>query len=168
MVRTLYEYHQHRLTEIWASIGALSDAQFLQPIPYSIGSLRNQMVHLMDDELSWLSLVQGSVHEPIEPNQFATVATTRARSQEAMTKLHAFMVSLDNDALQSQFIWHPPFLKQPQRIAMWQAVLHIINHATDHRAQILRILHDLGAPTFDQDLMGYLIQSGKTASNQPT
>lgn len=30
------------------------------------------------------------------------------------------------------------------------------NHGTDHRAQILRTLYDLGAPTFSQDLIMYL------------
>jgi uncharacterized damage-inducible protein DinB len=35
-------------------------------------------------------------------------------------------------------------------------LLHVANHGTDHRAQLLRALHDFGAPTFDQDLILYL------------
>ena len=37
----------------------------------------------------------------------------------------------------------------------WQVLVHLVNHGTDHRAQMLRILHDLGAPTFDQDFVLY-------------
>ena len=43
----------------------------------------------------------------------------------------------------------PPGLPVPR----WQALLHLANHGTDHRAQMLRILADLGAPTFEQDLL---------------
>jgi hypothetical protein len=32
----------------------------------------------------------------------------------------------------------------------------MVNHGTDHRAQVLRILTDFGAPAFDQDLMVWL------------
>jgi uncharacterized damage-inducible protein DinB len=42
----------------------------------------------------------------------------------------------------------------------WQVFAHVANHGTDHRAQILRLLHDLGAPTFSQDFMIYLWERG--------
>lgn len=38
----------------------------------------------------------------------------------------------------------------------WHVILHVVNHGTDHRAQILRALHDLGALTFEQELEEYL------------
>jgi uncharacterized damage-inducible protein DinB len=36
---------------------------------------------------------------------------------------------------------------------VWQALLHTVNHGTDHRAQVLRILQEFEAPTFDQGLI---------------
>lgn len=45
----------------------------------------------------------------------------------------------------------PPGLNEPA----WLILLHLLNHGTDHRAQVLHILHDFGALTFDQDLMIY-------------
>jgi uncharacterized damage-inducible protein DinB len=38
----------------------------------------------------------------------------------------------------------------------WHVLAHLVNHGTDHRAQVLRVLHDFGAPTFDQDLVMHL------------
>ena len=35
-------------------------------------------------------------------------------------------------------------------------LLHVANHGTDHRAQILRVLHDLGVQTTSQDLIFYV------------
>jgi uncharacterized damage-inducible protein DinB len=40
---------------------------------------------------------------------------------------------------------------------IWQTLLHLVNHGTDHRAQVLRVLHDLKADTFDQDLVYYYL-----------
>jgi uncharacterized damage-inducible protein DinB len=34
---------------------------------------------------------------------------------------------------------------------VWQVLLHVVNHGTDHRAQILRLLNDLGGYTEYQD-----------------
>jgi uncharacterized damage-inducible protein DinB len=36
-------------------------------------------------------------------------------------------------------------------LMVWQVLLHVINHGTDHRAQILRLLNDLGLETAYQD-----------------
>ncbi len=38
-----------------------------------------------------------------------------------------------------------------------QLLVHVVNHATEHQGQILRMAHDLGAPTFEQDYYYYLI-----------
>jgi hypothetical protein len=35
---------------------------------------------------------------------------------------------------------------------VWVGLLQNAHHGTDHRAQILRALHDRGAPTFEQNL----------------
>jgi uncharacterized damage-inducible protein DinB len=39
--------------------------------------------------------------------------------------------------------------------ALWQILLHVANHGTDHRAQLLRILNDVGVKTFPQDYIIY-------------
>jgi uncharacterized damage-inducible protein DinB len=40
--------------------------------------------------------------------------------------------------------------------ARWEILAHVVNHGTDHRAQILSLLFQLGAPTVEQDLILYL------------
>jgi len=37
-----------------------------------------------------------------------------------------------------------------------ETLLHVVNHGTDHRAQILAMLHGMGAPTVAQDLLFYM------------
>ena len=35
-------------------------------------------------------------------------------------------------------------------------LLHVVNHGTDHRAQILAMLQQVGGRTAEQDLLGYI------------
>ncbi|MEM6282859.1 MAG: DinB family protein [Chloroflexota bacterium] len=163
-INTLYHYHYGRLRQIWESIMTLTDAQFTQDVPYSLGSLRNQMVHLINDDSGWMTLMQG-LEKPalLNPQDYTTRASVRAVYDRMEADNLKFIASMDDAALQREYIWHPPFTPEPQRLAAWQILVHVVNHGTDHRAQILRVLHDLGAPSFDQDLMGYLVQTGRTA-----
>jgi uncharacterized damage-inducible protein DinB len=46
--------------------------------------------------------------------------------------------------------------QEDQELTVWQVLLHVVNHGTDHRAQVLRILHDFGAPTTAQDYIFYV------------
>ena len=45
---------------------------------------------------------------------------------------------------------------EPKQTTRREVLIHVVNHGTDHRAQILARLHELGAPTLEQDLMLYL------------
>jgi uncharacterized damage-inducible protein DinB len=41
-------------------------------------------------------------------------------------------------------------------LILWQVLLHVVNHGTDHRAQALRMLNDLGVKTVSQDYIFYV------------
>jgi uncharacterized damage-inducible protein DinB len=40
-------------------------------------------------------------------------------------------------------------------IRVWEAILQVFNHSTDHRAQIGAALHKVGGPTTPQDFLFY-------------
>ncbi len=161
---TIYDYHYRRFRKIWDSIMSLSEAQFVQNIPYSIGSLRNHMVHVIDDDLGWISLLEGQDRpQQLHPEDFLTRADVRAKYDTVETYVLNFIHAIDETMLHQEFVWNAPMTSTPQRVIGWQVLLHVVNHGTDHRAQVLRVLHDLGAPTFDQDLMGHLVETGKTS-----
>lgn len=149
--QTMIQYHVSLNRRVWQSVLALSDEQFLATADYAHGSVRNQIVHLAGVDGRWLRGLQGqpdarSFNPP--PEQFATRETVFALWDPIERELLAFVQSQDEAALQRK----PPGLAEPA----WQVILHLANHGTDHRAQLLRSLHDLGAPSFAQDLILYL------------
>ena len=49
--------------------------------------------------------------------------------------------------------------EEDQVLFVWQVLLHVVKHATDHRAQILRALNDLGVETSYQDYIFYVYEN---------
>jgi uncharacterized damage-inducible protein DinB len=43
---------------------------------------------------------------------------------------------------------------------VWQVLFHVLNHGTDHRAQVLSMLAQLGVSGYAQDYYLYLLGKG--------
>ena len=57
--RHLYAYHFSENHKLWSLLARLPYEQFIQDVPYSIGSLRQQVVHLMSVDEAWLCELRG-------------------------------------------------------------------------------------------------------------
>lgn len=53
--------------------------------------------------------------------------------------------------LRDELLSTKPLGGEDKDLYLWQVLLHVVNHGTDHRAQILRLLNDLGFRTTSQD-----------------
>ena len=153
IIRTMMDYNYAWQRRLWDSIMTLTDDQFTADIPYSHGSLRNHMVHLANTDSGWLRGLKGEPNARTRryiPDEYTTRESVRAICEQVAGEVTAYIAVLNEDDLD----------KQPEGLPLtiWQTLLHLANHGTDHRAQVLRALHDLGAPTFDQDLLFYLMK----------
>lgn len=152
--RYLYEYHFAANRSIWNDyVMPLSQEQFTQPVDYSMGSVRNQLVHLMSVDNAWFSDLRGvEVEDPLNPDDFNDRSVLRARWDEVEQTIRGYLASLRDDML-----FEKPFSEgEDKDLILWQVLLHVANHGTDHRAQILRLLHDLGVKTGPQDFVFYV------------
>jgi len=59
--------------------------------------------------------------------------------------------------LRDDMLFEKPFSDgEDKDLILWQVLLHVVNHGTDHRAQVLRLLADLGVKTESQDYIFYV------------
>ncbi|MEO1288577.1 MAG: DinB family protein [Chloroflexota bacterium] len=158
-IMSLFEYHYARHRQIWESCMRLSEAQFEQAMPYSHGSLREQWIHLLDDDAKWLAFLMGSKMARLASHEFPNRALIKQAYDQIESSALDFVKRVDESILEHTYTWHVPIRSEPQYVKGWQILVHMVNHGTDHRAQILRILHDFGAPSFDQDLLGYWLMT---------
>lgn len=155
--RSFYDYHFAENRKLWDSyITSLSQEQFTQDLDYSIGSVRNHIVHLMAVDDAWFSGLRG-VELPVwlDPADFDDRELIRSHWDGVEERMRGYLVTLRDDML-----FQKPFTDdEDKELVLWQVLLHVANHGTDHRAQLLRLLHDLGVKTGPQDYVFHLFDN---------
>ncbi|MFL5802450.1 MAG: DinB family protein [Roseiflexaceae bacterium] len=149
IIRTLMEYHVASNRRLWDHLMEhMTDEQFTQVLSYSRGSIRHQVVHLAATDRYWLHDIQVKPVTGLEPGEYPTRASFTATWEGIEQALLEYVQSLTD----ADLIAVPDGLLETR----WMALVHIANHGTDHRAQILSMLHSLGVPTFAQDFADHL------------
>lgn len=156
--RHFYNYHFAENRKIWDSyITPLSYEQFTQHSEYSHGSVRDQMVHLMNADEGWFSELRGvQPSEPLPPANSDDRKLIRAHWDKVEQSMREYLAELRDDMLFEKPIKEP---EEDKDLIVWQVLLHVANHGTDHRAQILRLLNDLGVKTTSQDYIFYVYEN---------
>jgi len=153
--RHFYDYHFTENRKLWdIYVTSLIYEQFLQDVGYSHGSVREQIVHLMSVDEVWFCELQGI--QPSEPYLSADTddrKVIRAHWDSIEQSMRNYLAGLQDDMLFDKPIEDP---EEDKDLIVWQVLLHVVNHGTDHRAQILRFLNDLGIKTTSQDYIFYV------------
>jgi uncharacterized damage-inducible protein DinB len=146
--RHFYNYHFSENRKMWDEyIAPLSYEGFTQDVGYSHGSIRNQIVHIMSVDETWFSGLRGVEYpEPFPRADFDDRQIIRAHWDNVEQNMRAYLAELEDEML-----FDKPLEGEDKDLILWQVLLHVVNHDTDHRAQILRLLNDLGVKTTSQD-----------------
>ena len=159
-IRILFGYTYWAFEIVWERIEQLTDAQFTSDTGYSRGPIRNQVIHLISSHRRWMQRLQGV---PVSPHlayeDFPTRAGVKALWDEARDEFMAYITALDQAQLAERVAYAFPERGIAAESRRWELLLHIANHATDHRAQILAILAThFSIETPEQDLLFYLLE----------
>jgi uncharacterized damage-inducible protein DinB len=102
----------------------------------------------------WFSELRGVIpSEPLPPVNSDDRKTIRECWDTVEQSMRAYLAELRDDMLFDKPIKEP---EEDKNLVVWQVLLHVVNHGTDHRAQLLRVLHDLGVKTPSQDFIFYV------------
>lgn len=154
----LYQYNFWAHQRVWDCVMELSPAEFELELDYSIGSIRTQVVHTMGVEHWWITFLCEGYLSFLAVEEYPTRTTIRAKWDEVEAYVLNYIQSLTPAELERDV--KPPFWENYQRpVKVWEALLQVANHSTDHRAQTLAGLHQLGAPTVGQDYLDYIFNS---------
>lgn len=162
-VRTLFGYTYWAFDLVWDCITQLNDEQFVEDINYSTGSIRNHVVHLMSATNRWIKRLQGNDVPPhLSYDDYPTRESVRAKWNELRDETLAYVTSLDHKLLNETIHWELPARGLELENRRWEILIHLANHATDHRSQILAMLNTrFGVKTVEQDMIFYLLEQEK-------
>jgi uncharacterized damage-inducible protein DinB len=136
-------YNHHWATHrILATCNRISTEQFtheVNPNP-GWGSVRAILAHLLDTDYGWRLVLQArNATAMLTATDFADVAALRARWELEQAAWLEFVDSLSEERLNAGYGADPA--RSPK---VWQTILHVVNHGTQHRSEAATILTGFG------------------------
>jgi len=147
----LFEYPYAAPARILSAAQGLSAAQFVATPPLDgARSIQETLVHTLDAERGWReNLLAGRRNASPELNaaDFPSVAALADEWRADERVMLAWLVSLDDDAVNAEAY---------NGRRLWQCLVHVVNHSTQHRAEVAMLLTHFGHSPGDLDFTYYL------------
>jgi uncharacterized damage-inducible protein DinB len=109
----------------------------------------------------WIERLDGLAESPhLAFDDFPTRAAAKTKWDELRAETMEYVALLTEERLDGKIRWDLPLRGLSADNTRWEILLHVANHATDHRAQILAMLNQhFGVETTEQDLLFYLLEA---------
>ncbi len=156
LIRTFYEYHTWANARILTACAGLTDAQFVASGSASFSSIRDTLVHTMWAQWNWLLRWRGEPNPShFDPTEYLDVGAVRRRWDAIDSETHAFVVGIDEAALEA-ICRYVNSRDEPMAYPLWQQMLHQVNHGTQHRSEVAVLLTEYGHSPGWMDFIVYL------------
>ena len=155
-IQLLYKYNSWANAKILNTAANLSQEQFTAPASHPHNDLRHALTHTLFAEWLWRNRWMGnSPSTPFLSEDFATFEALRSRWVEEESALNSFVASLTDEKINSTF-QYKTIKGEALESVLWQAMVHVVNHGTQHRSEAAAILTELGFSPGDIDLIIFL------------
>ena len=155
---TADEARTHLRYSEWASRRLLDAALQLPPERFErdLGvanrSIRGTLEHIMMADRAWIGRVLGITIEP------ETLETQWPQIHQRWTD---FAAGISDEDL-TRVIAYKDLKGNPYETPLWQIVLHVVNHGTLHRGQVMAMFRQLGVAPPPTDLIFFYREQTKT------
>jgi uncharacterized damage-inducible protein DinB len=168
-IRHLFTYTE------WANARVLSAAEklpledLLRDVRVGHKSILGTLLHVAGADWIWLERWHGN--SPMGRDVWAgwthedarSVQQVREKWQPVMRSRSAYVETI-SDADLSRELGYRRFTGEPYSLPLVQQMLHVVNHATLHRGQVVGMLRQLGVEPPSTDLLFYLMETRAPSS----
>ena len=139
-----------------ATVRQVKDEDLTREAGVSFGSLLGTMAHMVGSQRLWLSRFLGRPLERIPSrDEYPDLQSWIAGWEETAAQIEAFLAGLSSDQLAAPFTWASLPDGAVRTLPLWQAVVHMVNHTTYHRGQVVSLLRQMGYPVAATDLIHF-------------
>jgi uncharacterized damage-inducible protein DinB len=162
MIRTLYRYNTWAMERILNAAQGLTLAQLNAPGVAGHGSIRGTLLHLIETHWGWFAEFSGTLPNDrgdafrADLQRAEDIPALRDRWKRVNSANLAFLNTLNDDDLQRILPQEFEDRAELLPMALWQLLLHVANHGTQHRAEIAAMLTEHGRSPGGQDMLWYL------------
>ncbi|HEU4745584.1 MAG TPA: DinB family protein [Anaerolineales bacterium] len=152
----LYKYNQWANAKILNAAANVTTDQFLAPASFPHGGLRGTLVHALSAEWIWRTRWEGSSPTVmLKAEEFPDFPSLRGRWAEEEMRLMNFVSGISDESLNNTFDYTNTSGKPFSRV-LWHAMVHLVNHGTQHRTEAAAMLTDFGCSPGDIDLIFFV------------
>jgi uncharacterized damage-inducible protein DinB len=158
-VKRLYEYHAQATERVLRAADALSPPQFTSAVVPGQPSLRDTLVHICATQRIHLSWWDGtmsgdeSFRREFRSQGHPDIRAVREMWAELLHDTQAFIGTLKGDADLGRIYRRTRRDGRVQERQLWEMMLHVLNHGTQHRSEAALMLTALGHSPGDLDLL---------------
>lgn len=153
----LFQYDAWSTAKILETTGKVTVEQFAAAAPFPHGSLRATLVHALYAKTLWRHRWEGHQMAGMKAEDFPTVEALRERWAYEDSKLTAFVANVTEEGLERSFHYVSTEGLPHDRL-VWESMLHLVNHGTQHKSEAGAMLTSMGHSPGDIDLIVYLNQ----------
>ena len=156
--QALFEYNHWRNHKILNTAAQVQSWQLNAPTTYPWVSLRGTLVHTMGAELLWFQRLHDGISPPalLPKDDFPDLQSIVARWSAIETNWRNWLNELDDATLAQvksfNLLSGAPAPSNP----LWGCLMHVVNHGTQHCAEMAQMLTDYGQSPGNIDLLVYL------------
>jgi uncharacterized damage-inducible protein DinB len=137
-IKVLYDYNAWANEKLLHTVEEVSEAQLHTHMPNGMGSMHTTLVHMLSGQWIWRTRWQGGTPDAmLRPESFPTLAALRIRWSEEELLMRSFLATLHDEDLTREIKYISTMV--PGKIftlPLWQTMVHLINHNTQHRSEI--------------------------------
>ncbi len=136
-------YHLWANQELLDRISALDRTLVTQPVKSSFGSLQATVLHMWDAESVWWQRMK-LLENIVKPSQAFSGSWEEASAGllQQSKFWHDWISQAGEHVFDHEFIYHT-MKKERFKQPVFQVALHVFNHATCHRGQLVNMLRQL-------------------------
>ncbi len=157
-IHMLYDYNYWGNQRVLDASTHLSQDELDAPPTNGYPGLRATLVHTMNAE--WIWRERGQNHSPeaaLNERDFPTLDSLRARWLQEEQATRAFLATLTESTL-ADHLTYQNFKGQTCTLPLWQMLVHVVNHGTQHRSEVAFMLTTLEHSPGDLDMSVFLSQ----------
>ena len=153
----LFAFGRWANDKICEAASQLDEAEFGREVGGSFGSVRGTLLHLYGAEWVWLERFHGRSPRamPDDGRPVETLADVRLRWDPVQEELRLYAREMTPEKLAAE-LSYTTFAGDPFTRVLSDALVHLVNHGTYHRGQVVTLLRQLGKSAPSTDFLRYL------------